>query len=115
MSNLLCSPGEASEEGMIDRLGNGLRLHALSYGFSFGSTVEARMLLAEIIRNGKATGRYLTGGRILETRDLFCRAVELGRHSQFSPNALCGKRGQMLCDVGTQVPAVRLRSLRIAA
>jgi predicted Zn-dependent protease len=115
MSNLLCDPGEASEEEMLDRMGEGLYVHSLAYGYGFGFRVEAQVRLAEEVRGGKRTGRYFSGGLLDEDRVVLTRAAELGNVSVFNRNAMCGKEGQILYDVGTRAPALRLTALRVAA
>jgi predicted Zn-dependent protease len=115
MSNLLCEPGEASEDEMLDRLGDGLYLHSLAYGYGFGFRVEAQVRLAEEVRNGKRTGRYFSGGLLDEERTVLTRAAELGNVAVFNRNAMCGKEGQILYDVGTSSPALRMTALRMSA
>jgi TldD protein len=115
MSNLLCDPGEASEGEMLDRMGDGLYLHSLAYGYGFGFRVEAQVRLAEEVRGGKRTGRYFSGGLLDEDRVVLTRAAELGNVAIFNRNAMCGKEGQILYDVGTRAPALRLTVLRVAA
>jgi predicted Zn-dependent protease len=112
LSNLLCDPGEASEEAMIDRLGDGLYLHSLAYGYGFGFRLQAQVRLAEEVRGGRRTGRYLSGGVVDEDRVVLTRAAELGDVAEWNRNAMCGKDGQVLYDVGTCVPAIRLETLR---
>jgi TldD protein len=46
-----------------------------------------------------------------ERLDLLTRLVELGDRAERSPNAMCGKDGQLLFDVGTVAPAMRLQEL----
>lgn len=115
MSNLLCDPGTASEEEMLDRMGDGLYLHSLAYGYGFGFRLEAQVRLAEEVRAGRQTGRYLSGGVVDEDRTVLTRAAELGNIAVFNRNAMCGKEGQILYDVGTRAPAIRLSALRISA
>jgi len=115
MSNLLCDPGEASEEEMIDRLGDGLYVHSLAYGYGFGFRLEAQVRLAEEVRAGRRTGRYFSGGLVDEDRIVLTRAAELGDVASFNRNAMCGKEGQILYDVGTSAPAIRLTALRMSA
>jgi TldD protein len=115
MSNLLCDPGEASEEEMLGRMGDGLYLHSLAYGYGFGFRVEAQVRLAEEVQGGRRTGRYFSGGLLDEDRVVLTRAAELGNVAVFNRNAMCGKEGQILYDVGTRAPAVRLTALRVSA
>jgi predicted Zn-dependent protease len=114
MSNLLCDPGTASEEEMIDRLGDGIYVHSLAYGYGFGFRLEAQVRLAEEVKAGRRTGRYWSGGMVDEDRVVLTRAAELGDTAAYNGNALCGKDGQLLYDVGTRAPALRLHALRIA-
>ena len=112
MSNLLCDPGEASEEEMLERMGDGLYLHSLAYGYGFGFRLEAQVRLAEEVRGGRRTGRYFSGGILDEDRVVLTRAAELGDAAVYNRNAMCGKEGQLLYDVGTCAPAIRLTALR---
>ncbi|GHJ37797.1 metallopeptidase TldD-related protein [Streptomyces sp. TS71-3] len=111
MSNLVCRPGTASLDELVENAGYGLLVHRLADGIRFGSAVEADLVLGERIRAGRRTGEYVTG-RVRERADVLTRIVELGDRSEFSDNALCGKDRQMLFDVGTCAPAVRLTELR---
>lgn len=115
MSNLLCAPGEVGEEELVDNLGEGIYVHSLAYGYSFGFRLEAQIRLAEQVEGGRRTGRFYAGGMVTEDRSVLTRAVELGKDSVFYRNAMCGKEGQMLYDVGTQAPAIRLTELRLSA
>jgi TldD protein len=112
MSNLLCEPGEAAEEEMIDRMGEGLYVHSLAYGYGFGFRLEAQVRLAEEVQGGRRTGRYLSGGIVDEDRIVLTRAAELGGTALYNHNAMCGKEGQLLYDVGTRAPALRMTALR---
>lgn len=114
MSNLICDPGTASEAEMIDRLGEGVYIHSLAYGFGFGFRLEAQVRLAEEVKAGRRTGRYWSGGLVDEDRVVLTRAAELGDTAVYNGNAMCGKDGQLLYDVGTRAPALRLHALRIA-
>lgn len=114
MSNLLCAPGQASEEEMLDRMGEGLHVHSLAYGYGFGFRVEAQVRLAEEVRNGRGTGRFFSGGVIDEDRVVLTRVAELGDVAVYNRNGMCGKEGQLLYDVGTCSPALRLHQLRTA-
>ncbi len=114
MSNLLCAPGQATEEELLESLGEGLYVHSVAYGYSFGFRLEAQVRLAERVEGGKRTGRFFTGGMLIEDRSVLTRAVELGNDSVFYRNALCGKEGQMLFDVSTRAPAIRLTELRLS-
>jgi predicted Zn-dependent protease len=112
MSNLLCDPGEASEEDLLDRMGDGLYLHSLAYGYGFGFRLEAQVRLAEEVKGGRRTGRYWSGGIIDEDRVVLTRAAGLGNVSVYNRNAMCGKDGQLLYDVGTRAPAIWMTALR---
>ncbi|HEY0512821.1 MAG TPA: metallopeptidase TldD-related protein [Thermoanaerobaculia bacterium] len=115
MSNLLCAPGIAGEAEMLDRMGDGLYLHSLAYGYGFGFRLEAQVRLAEEVRGGRRTGRYFSGGVIDEDRVVLTRAAELGDAAVYNRNAMCGKDGQLLYDVGTRAPAIRMHELRTLA
>ena len=95
LSNLLCDPGEASEEEMLDRMGEGLYLHSLAYGYGFGFRLQAQVRLAEEVRGGRRTGRYFSGGVLDEDRVVLTRAAELGDVAVWCRNAMCGKEGQI--------------------
>jgi TldD protein len=111
MSNLICKPGTAALDELVENTGHGLLVHRLADGIGFGTTVEARLVLGERIRSGRRTGEYVTG-RVRESADVLTRVVELGDRSEFADNGLCGKNRQMLFDVGTCAPALRLTGLR---
>jgi TldD protein len=113
MSNLLCAPGQANEDELLDRLGDGLYLHSLAYGYGFGFRLEAQVRLAEAVRGGRRTGTYYSGGVINEDRVVLTRAVELGGTAALNRNAMCGKEGQLLYDVGTCAPAIRMTALTV--
>ncbi|MGY3333751.1 TldD protein [Mesorhizobium sp. USDA 4775] len=115
MSNLIVSPGTNSFEELVDGVGSGVIIHHLSHGFSRGLHVEARIMLGEVVAAGRATGRFFTGGRVEERVDVLTRCLARARESELNPNALCGKHGQILYDVGTLAPAMRLSRLRIVA
>jgi TldD protein len=112
LSNLVCDPGTASEAEMIDHMGDGLYLHSLAYGYGFGFRLEAQVRLAEEVRSGRRTGRYFSGGLLDEDRVVLTRAAELGDIAAYNRNAMCGKEGQLLYDVGTCSPAIRMTALR---
>lgn len=115
ISNLTVGGGNSDLNEMIEHLADGLYIRQLSHGFSRGSYVEARLVLAERVRNGKRTGVFVSGGRVIERADLFLRACEATTTTRLNPNAMCGKYGQILYDVGTIAPAIRMTSLRLAA
>lgn len=114
LSNLIIPAGDSSRDAMIEEMGTGLLVHHLSHGFSRGIEIEARLVLAEVVERGRRTGRYVTGGRILERIDLLTRCHSRSDRGELNPNALCGKYGQILYDVGTIAPALSLTSLRTA-
>jgi predicted Zn-dependent protease len=115
LSNLMIGGGQAELDAMIAGMGDGFFVQRISDGYSRVPHVEARVILAERIKNGRRTGQFVTGGRIVENVDLFVRAIEATRTTQLNPNAMCGKHGQILYDVATIAPAVRLATLRFAA
>ena len=100
-------------EELLDHMGDGLYIHSLAYGFGFGFRIEAQVRLAEEVRAGRRTGRYFSGGLIDEKRTALTRAVELGNESIYNRNGMCGKEGQLLYDVGTRSPAIRMETLRV--
>jgi TldD protein len=112
MSNLLCAPRDATEDEMLDRMGEGLYIHSLAYGYGFGFRLQAQVRLAEEVKAGRRTGKYYSGGIIEEDRVVLTRAAELGNESVYYRNAMCGKDGQLLYDVGTRSPALRMHELR---
>jgi TldD protein len=93
-------------------MGDGLYLHSLAYGYGFGFSLQAQVRLAEEVRGGRRTGRYFSGGVLDEDRVVLTRAAELGDVAVWCRNAMCGKEGQILYDVGTCAPAIRLETLR---
>jgi predicted Zn-dependent protease len=113
MSNLICKPGESPEAEMIDRVRQGLLIHRLADGVNNGGAVKAKVILAERIEAGQRSGKFVTGGQISEGLDVLLGAVEVGNNPTFNSNALCGKAGQLLFDVGTCAPSIRMSSLRI--
>lgn len=115
VSNLVCSSGEHDADALADRCGDGIYIHRLANGINNGSRVQADVVLAERIARGRRTGEMLTGGRIDETVSVALRVAEMGRRPEFNGNAMCGKSGQLLFNVGTCAPPVRFASLRIAA
>lgn len=115
ISNLICEGGKTAHEDLLLHLGDGLYIHQLSDGFGLGRHIEARLVLGEWVQGGKLTGRFVTAGRLVESVDVLRRVVELGGDATFRPNALCGKAGQVLFDVGTCAPSIRFTLLRFAA
>lgn len=114
-SNLICAPGVAGTEELISHLGNGLHILRLANGINNGVSVQADIVLAEQINRGENTGRFLSGGRIEERCTVLTNVAELGSDTEFHNNAMCGKAGQLLFDVGTCAPSLRLAKLRIVA
>jgi predicted Zn-dependent protease len=114
MSNLVVPAGPTPFAQLVDDMGTGIVIHQLSHGYSHGIKIEARVVLGELVERGRQTGRYVSGGRIAEKVDVLTRCVDRADRSELNPNALCGKHGQILYDVGTVAPAMRLSSLRIA-
>lgn len=114
MSNLVCSSGDSSDDELVDQLGEGIFVHQLSDGFAgFGLAVEARIVLAERISRGKRTGRFVSGGHVAERVGVFCGLEALGKRRVLNPNGLCGKANQLLFDVGSIAPAMRLARLTV--
>lgn len=115
MSNLLCRPGPDSEAQLVARIEDGLYIHRLADGISSGGRIEARVVLAERIRGGVRTQEYLRGGRIDEPVTVMRRVSGVADTPVFNVNAMCGRAGQLLFDVGTSAPALQLSALRIIA
>ena len=115
MSNLIVPPGTYPDEALVENLWSGLIVHHLSNGFSTGLDVKARLVLAEEVSHGRRTGRFFSGGLVNERVDVLTRCLARGHKSELNPNALCGKAGQILYDVGTVAPAMHLSTLRIGA
>lgn len=112
-SNLVCRPGSRSRDELIENVGDGLLIHRLANGVNNGGQLEADVLLAEELRRGRRTGAYVSGGLLREEPGVLRRVVEVGNDPLFHTNALCGKAGQVLFNVGTRTPSLRLSSLRI--
>jgi predicted Zn-dependent protease len=115
MSNLICAAGDRHEDALLEELWNGLYVHRLADGWAQSGRVGARIVLAEDVRRGRRTGRYRTGAQVDERDDVLFRAQALGSSPTFNPNAMCGKAAQVLSDVGTAAPAIRLSELVLAA
>ncbi|NUT50855.1 MAG: hypothetical protein HOV94_26635, partial [Saccharothrix sp.] len=111
MSTLVCAPGRQPEEALVHDLGSGVYLHRLADGHRHGTRVRARVVLGEHVARGRRTGRYFTGGHVDGRLDLLTGVVDLGDRAERSLNAMCGKDGQLLFDVGTVAPAIRLSAL----
>jgi predicted Zn-dependent protease len=115
MSNLVCASGTASEDELLYHMQAGIYIHRLADGLGIGGNVRAEIVLAERVRRGRRTGECLAGGQVCECLGFLTSVVELGRERPFHDNAMCGKAGQLLFDVGTAAPALRFASLRVAA
>lgn len=115
VSNLVCTGGECTLDELVDRCGDGILVHRLANGINNGVRVQADVVLAERIARGRRTGTMLTGGRIDESAGVALRIVEAGRETRLNGNAMCGKSGQLLFNVGTSAPPLRFAALRIAA
>jgi TldD protein len=115
MSNLVVPVGSASLDELMEDMGSGVMIHHLSHGFSRGVHLEARIVLGERIEHGRATGLFFSGGRVTERVDVLTGCLARSNRSELNPNALCGKHGQILYDVGTIAPALRLSALRVEA
>jgi TldD protein len=115
VSNLVCAPGLASTEELLSHLGNGFYILRLANGINNGVSVQADIVLAEQIDCGRHTGRFLSGGRIEERCTALMKVAELGSDTAPHDNAMCGKAGQLLFDVGTSAPSLRFSQLRIVA
>lgn len=115
MSNLLCRSGQSSEAQLVAGIEDGLYIHRLADGISSGGRIEARVVLAERIRRGVRTQEYLRGGRVDEPMTVMRRVVGVADTPAFNANAMCGRAGQLLFDVGTSAPALQLSALRITA
>lgn len=114
LSNLVVPAGTRSQDELVDCLGDGLLVHHLAHGFSRGLEIEARIVLAEHVSSGRRTGRFVSDGRVTERIDVLTRCIARADRIELNPNALCGKHGQILYDVGTMAPAMLLSQLRIA-
>lgn len=113
MSNVVCRAGRTPVAGLVENLWRGLVVHAAAEGWTLGGRLGARLVLAEEVERGRLTGRFRSGGSLAAPVALFTRAVELGDRSVFGANAMCGKDGQLLCDVGTSAPAILLTRLAV--
>jgi len=112
MSGLVCMAGSRPEEALVGELGSGVYIHRLAHGYRQGTTVAANVVLGEHVDRGRRTGRYFTGGQAAGRMDLLTKLVEVADRVERNPNATCGKDGQLLFDVATAAPAMRLSSLR---
>jgi predicted Zn-dependent protease len=115
MSNLVCAAGGRPEDVLIGEVGAGVYVHRLADGFRHGTRVSARVVLGEHLAHGRRTGRYFTGSQVDGRLDLLTRLVEVGDRVERCANAMCGKDGQLLFDVGTVAPAMRLSALPLTS
>jgi len=115
ISNLLCEPGATSTDELIDSVQDGLYIHHLAHGQGFGFEMRACVTLAEVIKHGRLTGRFLSGGQIYEQVGVLNRVEALGDRCELNANGMCGKAGQILFDVGTSCPPMRLSNLQVTA
>jgi TldD protein len=115
ISNLVIRPGRAAFDELVAQVGRGVIIHQVAHGFSRGVELSARVVLGQRVESGQPTDRFFTGGVLSERIDLLTRCVDLGARAETNPNALCGKAGQILYDVGTVTPAILLSALRLVA
>jgi predicted Zn-dependent protease len=113
MWTVACAAGGRSEEALVEELGSGVYIHRLAHGYRQGTMVAADVVLGERVDRGRRTGRYFTGGQVAGRIDLLTRLVEVADRVERNANAMCGKDGQLLFDVATAAPAMRLSSLRL--
>lgn len=113
VSNLICEPGPFQEQELIENAGRGLYIHRLANGINNGATIEADIILAEQIKSGKRMGKFITGGRMCEEIGVLLRAAEVADNPSFNSNAICGKAGQLLFNVGACAPSIRLTAIGI--
>ena len=113
MTTLVCAAGDTPPEALVEELGDGVYIHRLADGYRQGTSVAAQVVLGEHVERGRRTGRYFTGGQVDDRPDLFTRLVAVGDRVEVNPNAMCGKDGQLLFDVVTAAPAMRLSALRL--
>jgi predicted Zn-dependent protease len=112
-SNLVVTAGTSPEAELVAEVHKGLYVHRLAHGVTDGACFEADLTLAERIDNGRLTGSYVVGGHINEDLDLLHRVTRVANNTTFYNNALCGKGGQVLFDVGTAAPSMALSRLRV--
>ncbi|WP_020672456.1 metallopeptidase TldD-related protein [Amycolatopsis nigrescens] len=115
VSNLVCATGQRPERALVGELTSGVYVHRLADGYRQGTRVSAHIVLGEYIRQGRRTGHYFTGSQVDGKLDLLTDLAELGNQAERSPNAMCGKAGQLLFDVGTVTPAMRLSALSLVS
>ena len=113
VSNLVFAPGPTPDAHLVEPLEHGLYVHQVSDGWTCGGFLEARLVLAERIRRGRRIGEFVTGGRFREPIGFLRRVDGIGNRCHWAPNAMCGKAGQVLFDVGTCAPAIRFTELEV--
>jgi TldD protein len=113
MSNLICQPGSSSEEQLVADVDDGLYISRLSDGTSNGLRVGARIVLAQRIRAGVRVQEFFTGARIDETAKVLREILDVADNPTFNTNSMCGRGGQLLFDVGTSAPSLRLGAIWI--
>lgn len=114
VSTLVCSAGTRPEAELVDALATGVYVHRVADGYRHGTRISARVVLGEHVKGGRRTGEYFTGSQIVGGLGLLVGLVELGDRAERGQNAMCGKDGQLLFDVGTVAPAIRLAELSLA-
>jgi predicted Zn-dependent protease len=113
VSNLVCQAEGVSEDELTGRIKDGLYIERLANGINNGASISAEITLAERIKDGRRTGKFVSGGRIEERLGMLLRVVKAGNNSLFHSNSICGKAGQLLFNVGTCAPSLRFTHLRI--
>lgn len=113
VSNLICHPGPRTEQQLIGQVDHGLYVHRLANGMTNGRRIEADIVLAERIDGGARSGQMMTGGRLVEDIELSSRIAEVADNPAFHFNAMCGRAGQLLFDVGTSAPSLRVTSANL--
>jgi predicted Zn-dependent protease len=109
--SLICGTGRRSEAALLRAMGSGVYVHRVADGYRQGTRIAARVVLGEHVERGRRTGRYFTGSQVAGRLDMLTTVVELGDRAERGPNAMCGKDGQLLFDVVTVAPAMRLSAL----
>jgi predicted Zn-dependent protease len=115
VSNLVCKPRVTDADALVERCGDGVYIHRVANGIKAGGRLQADVVLAERIVGGRRTGELRSGGRIDESTSLPLRIIDVGADARFSGNAMCGKNGQLLFNVGTCAPPMLVASMAISA